>query len=145
MYAVDSRDEVVEIDTLPLPDIGAPLPRLDATEHEARVTYYVRSSGEDRMATVTFHGLRALYFGPPNEEAFEGHPLANRGLRPWAAFEILRSSWIRSMERMNRVHRAHRPEAFEGLRHYVLAFLDSTFECVAKIASVAPAAPEPTD
>ena len=71
-------------------------------------------------------------FGPPNDETFSGHPLADRGLHPYAVFEVRDSSWIRKLERMNSVHHRHNRERFlEGLRHFVFAFHDSTFECVA--------------
>ncbi len=33
---------------------------------------------------------------------------------------------------MNAVHDGHSPEQFAALRHYVFAFHDSTFECVAE-------------
>jgi hypothetical protein len=33
---------------------------------------------------------------------------------------------------MNRVHEHHQPARFERLRHFVFAFHDSTFECVAE-------------
>ena len=52
-------------------------------------------------------------------------------LEPYGAFEIKHSSWIRQLERMNSVHPHHSPEPFEWLRHYVLSFRDTTFECVA--------------
>ena len=132
-YAVDDLDEVVPLAEIPRPDVGAPLPRLVADEHEARVTYYVRGN-DDEETTATFSGLYALYLGAPNEEAFEGHPLASRGLLPWGAFEIRQSSWIRAPEWMNRVHPHHRPKAFASLRHFVLSFHDTTFESVAEDA-----------
>ena len=135
MYAVDDQDTVVALDTLPRPSAGAPLPRLEADEFEARVTYYVW--GGDEETTVTFAGVYALLFGAPNDEAFDGHPLAERGLAPYGAFEIERSSWIRALERMNRVHEAHRAASLEGLRHFVIAFHDSTLECVAESARAA--------
>ena len=53
-------------------------------------------------------------FGPPNDEAFDGHPLARRGLRPYGAFEVTHSSWIRQLEQMNSVHPHHSPPLFEG-------------------------------
>jgi hypothetical protein len=88
------------------------------------------------VAMVEFDGYSAFMFGPPNDEAFDGHPLAERGLRPYAVFEVVHSSWIRRLERMNSVHPCHRPEAFADLKHYVFAFHDSTFECVARSFSV---------
>jgi hypothetical protein len=69
-------------------------------------------------------------FGPPNDEAFHGHPLSKRGLHPYGAFRIEESSWIRNLERRNSVHRFHRPERYWKLQHLVFAFHDSTFECV---------------
>jgi hypothetical protein len=84
------------------------------------------------MAVIRFAGRCAHLFGPPNDEAFDGHPLASRGLHPYGSFRIRRSSWIRSLERMNAVHPHHRPDPFRELQHFVLSFHDSTFECVAK-------------
>ena len=84
------------------------------------------------VARVTFERPYAHMFGPPNDEAFAGHPLAGRGLRPYSAAEISDSSWIRTLERMNAVHRYHDPARFEVLRHFIFAFHDTTFECVAR-------------
>jgi len=82
-------------------------------------------------AVVMFSMAKASMFGPPNDEAFGGHPLASRGLRPYGAFEVLDSSWIRVLERMNSVHPSHLPEHYSAFRHFVLSFHDTTFECVA--------------
>jgi hypothetical protein len=71
-------------------------------------------------------------FGSPNDEAFHGHPLAERGLGPYGAYRVEDSSWIRRLERMNSVHPRHDPERFRALTHCVLSFHDSTFECVAE-------------
>jgi hypothetical protein len=71
-------------------------------------------------------------FGPPNDEAFSGHPLAPKGLAPYRVFEIDDSSWLRTLERMNSVHPYHRSEHFAVYKHFVFAFHDSTFECIAK-------------
>ena len=144
MYAVDALDKAVPLSGIPLPDTGAPLPKLTADEHETRVTYYVssRSSSEDGLrTTVAFLGCYALLFGPPNDEAFDGHPLADRGLASYGTFEVEQSSWVRTLERMNRVHSRHKPESFSHLRHFVITFHDSTFECIAAGFSVLPALP----
>jgi len=72
-------------------------------------------------------------FGPPNDEAFSGHPLSSHGLKPYAIFEVQESSWIRKLEEMNSVHPYHDKEKFmENKKHYIFAFHDSTFECIAK-------------
>ena len=58
-------------------------------------------------------------------------------LRPYGAFRIEDSSWIRRLERMNSVHEHHDSDVFARLRHYVFAFHDSTFECVARTFTAA--------
>lgn len=147
MYAIDERDRVVPLDDLPRSSVGAPCPLVMQDELTAVVAYYIHApepdwtgrsvrvvdpeASEEPAALVRFRGVCAAMFGPPNDEAFRGHPLAARGLRPYSAAAIHDSSWIRILERMCSVHPCHRPERYAQLRHYVLAFHDSTFECVA--------------
>lgn len=148
MYTVDARDRVAELGDVPRSDVGAPCPIVLASEGTLTVVYFVSDPPEgwdgqtvtvlgpdtpgEPAAIVRFSWARASMFGPPNDEAFSGHPLASRGLRPYGAFEVLDSSWVRRLERMNAVHPQHRPESYADLRHFVLAFHDSTFECVAE-------------
>src|SRR5512134_3046796 len=75
-------------------------------------------------------------FGPPNDEAFGGHPLAKRGLRPYSAAEVHKSSWLKLRIKMNSVHHRHSDALFAGLRHFIIAFHDSTFECLARAFTV---------
>lgn len=149
MYAV-SKDIVVEIDDVPLPDPGAPCPQLYASDSSAQIAYYVAEADprwkatyaklwsdsdelviEECVAIVDCVNVYAHFFGPPNDEAFEGHPLASRGLTPYGVFEVRNSSWIRALERMNSVHMAHNPKQFDTYRHFIISYHDSTFECVA--------------
>lgn len=84
------------------------------------------------IAIVQFKRHYCHFFGPPNDEAFEGHPLASRGLHPYAVNEVKESSWMKLLGSMNSVHRCHRPGYLtEDSHHYIFAFHDSTFECVA--------------
>ena len=93
-------------------------------------------SGEEPYAIVHFRKPRSHTFGSPSNETRHGHPLHGRGLRAYGAQEVLHSSWIRALERMNSVHRGHKPERFADLHHYIFAFHDSMFECVADGFSV---------
>ena len=147
MYEVDSKDVVVELDDAPKSSVGAPIPVVLAGEHDVLLAYYldisagwdgetIRSVSPDSegepVAIVKFAACTAHMFGPPNDEAFTGHPLAERGLRPYAAFEVKNSSWIRKLERMNSVHPYHDKRRFlDKKRHFIFAFHDTTFECVA--------------
>lgn len=146
MYTID-KDRVIALADIPQSSIGAPLPRVVADEHTCLVGFYLEThdpawdgsyvrvvepeTADDPVAVVAFPLYCATMFGPPNDEAFAGHPLSSRGLAPYGAFEIHDSSWIRQLERMNSVHPHHRAERFAKLRHFVLTFHDSTFECVA--------------
>jgi hypothetical protein len=148
MYNVDDRDEVIEHRDIPQSSTGAPLPAVVATEHRLLLAYLLQvtdpewdghtvrsvepTSRDQLVALVEFEWPDAHFFGPPNDEAFNGHPLAGRGLEPYGVFEIRHSSWVRQLERMNSVHPRHQPAAYERLRHFVFAFHDSTFECVAE-------------
>lgn len=148
MYTVDKLDDVVESLDAPPPSPGAPMPVLIGDDVFVQLAYIVSEPDpewdgttvrivspdtEDMLvAIITFPGPYAHMFGPPNDEAFAGHPLAGRGLRPHAVFEVRQSSWVRSLERMNSVHPSHMPKSFSSMRHFVFAFHDSTFECVAR-------------
>jgi hypothetical protein len=153
MYEVDRKDQVIELKTAPQSSVGAPIPIVLAGEHDVLLTYYIQETpGEwdgttvrmvgtdtegEAVAVVKFKACIAHMFGPPNDEAFAGHPLADRGLKPYGVFEITESSWIRKLERMNAVHPYHDKRRFmENRKHFIFAFHDTTFECVAEGFSV---------
>ena len=144
-------DRVEDLSGLPQSSVGAPLPIVIADEKDTYVAYLVENTPEgwdgstvrtldygsdESVAIVHFRSAHATKFGPPNDEAFAGHPLAAKGLRPYGAFRIYESSWIRELERMNAVHPYHQPERFDALQHVILTFHDSTFEVVAEDFSV---------
>ncbi len=149
VYQADEQDRVRRLPQAPQSDVGAPLPVVVADEDTVLLAYHARpkptledlekvempetvgGSTVGSIAVVTFKRTYASFFGPPNDEAFDGHPLAARGLEPYGAFEVENSSWIREAERRNRVHPYHRPEAFDALRHFALTFHDSIFEALA--------------
>jgi len=146
-YTPDERDRVVALDDIPECDPGAPLPVVLANDFALLLIYLlpsgpadwdgttVRVIGSDSddlpVAVVEFQRPYAHLFGPPNDEAIAGHPLAFRGAVPYGAYEVENSSWIRAMERMNSVHPYHKPGLFDLLHHYIFTFHESTFECAA--------------
>jgi hypothetical protein len=149
VYEVDDLDQVIKLHDAPKPDVGAPLPHLVCDDGRVILAYLVSEpapawdgssptvvspdSEGCPVAIVQFRLPYAHLFGPPNDEAFSGHPLARRGLRPYAVFEVQQSSWLRRLERMNSVHPRHDKGRFlSGRRHFVFAFHDSTFECIAE-------------
>ena len=147
MYPVDERVKVIELEGVPQSSVGATLPLVLSDEFKILLAYIVQdtppywdgshvrvidpSTSGEPLALVEFSAYSSFMFGAPNDEAFAGHPLATRGLHPYGAFQIENSSWIRQLEQMNSVHPYHKHERFERLKHFVFAFHDSTFECVA--------------
>jgi len=148
MYQVDDKDRVLEIKDIPQSSVGAPIPAVISGEHSAAIVFYTQSidpewdgstvrvvdaDSHEPSVMVRFDSCYVHTFGPPNDEVFSSHPLYERGLHPYANFEVKNSSWIRSFEKMNSVHPYHNKDNFlEGKRHFILAFHDSTFECIAK-------------
>jgi hypothetical protein len=157
MYAVDGRDVLVRDDAIPACDPGAPLPVVVADDLGVTVAYFAPSNvnwntarpedvGDEEVVVLRFRQVHSLMFGAPNDEALHGHPLADHGLKPYAAYRVSDSSWVRRLEQMNRVHHEHRPEIFSRLKHFILTFHDTTFECVAPAdpeVSVVPATTPP--
>ena len=147
MYTVDGKDRVVPITDIPQSSVGAPNPIVLSDESVTVVAFYLQNTPEgwdgtwvrvvgaetegEPVGIVRFSLCYASLLGPPNDEAFDGHPLAGRGLTPYGAFLIEDSSWIRQLQRMNSIHPCHEPEKYEALKHFILTFHDSTFECVA--------------
>lgn len=153
MYSIDRKDAVVPLAGVPQCSVGAPCPIVVADEFKVTVAYYLQDTPDDwdgtsvrvvgpstagePAAVVSFEGCLSTMFGMPNDEAFSGHPLASRGLKPYSACEVRDSSWVRQLDKMNSVHPQHRRGSFtEDYRHFILAFHDTTFECVARRFSV---------
>lgn len=149
MYEIDQKDKVEELTKIPQSSIGAPIPVVLASEHKVAMAYYCENreecwdgssikivdskSSDEPIAIIVFDRCTSHYFGPPNDEAFSGHPLTEAGLEPYGSFEVIDSSWIRKLEQMNSVHPYHNKVDFMvGKRHFILTFHDSIFECVAK-------------
>jgi hypothetical protein len=124
---------VVSVDDLPAHSPGSPLPVVFADDQELILAY---ETGEE-VTILRFERPFAHTLGPPNDETLHGHPLAKYGLAPYGIFEVLRSPWVNEFERRNRVHPRHDRRKYDGLRHFVFTFHDSTFECLARGVRVA--------
>ena len=130
MYESSGNERVIPIDpALPEADTGAPQPRVIASEAEAAIAYW---TGGQQVAVVRFSGTREIAFGGPNDEAIEAHALRGAGLQPYTFSEVIDSPWLAVLERRNRLHPHHDPSAFSSLRHFVLPFHDTIFECIAQ-------------
>jgi hypothetical protein len=147
MYSVDDKDIVKELNGVPALSVGAPMPLILANEHKLILVYASDESEPDwgqvdlvnnspefelSLALIEFHLPLVHSLGPPNDETLHGHPLANRGLSHYDAFEVLNSSWILGLDGMNSIHPRHNPNRFASFKHFIFTFHDSTFECIAE-------------
>jgi hypothetical protein len=141
MHTFEERDRVHELADIPCPSSAAPEPLVLANEDTLVVAYVSAAPASEQTAgvgapapakttIVVFHQCYATHFGQPNDEAYASHP-ADRGLRPYGAFEVEHSSWLRGLAMRNRAHPHHDPERFQRLRHWVWTFQDSVLECAA--------------
>ena len=104
MYTIDENDILEKIEDLPQSSIGAPIPMIGCDEHTLYLAYYIQNTPEnwdgttvkvvgpdtndEMVALVKFELCYSHMFGPPNDEAYTGHPLADRGLEPYSIFKV---------------------------------------------------------
>lgn len=127
-------------------DTGAPLPHVVASGRKIYLMYVVHEPDPDwdgsyvtlvqtsdvrTIALVEFIDCHAFKFGGPNDEVFAGHPLWGKGLEPYGAHTIAHSRWLAEVEKINMVHGRYSPQRWKTLKHYLLAFHDDIFECLA--------------
>jgi hypothetical protein len=144
-----SEEHAVPCSGFPPWDTGAPFPRLFSERLKTTLVYLTREPdptwdgrtaravdpGDEALhivAVVQFHRVKAVRMGDPNDEVLHGHPLFGKGLAMYEPHVVMRSSWLSELRRINSVHSAYNPAPWERFRHYLLAFHDETFECVAE-------------
>jgi hypothetical protein len=130
-------------------DTGAPLPYLLQNDYRTFLALFLHtvdpnwdgtyvnvrnpsSELSEKLALVEFERCVCTKMGTPNDEVLHGHPLYGKGLAGYEAMAVENSNWLKELEKINSVHEAYNPESWRGLKHYILPFHDSTFECVAR-------------
>jgi len=97
------------------------------SEWACLLLYHSGTADDVPLALLRFKGLFALRWGPPNDE-LRGYLTPPRPNHP---VEVVNSPWILELECANGPHDRHVPDWFAGLRHFVIPFHDTTFECLA--------------
>jgi hypothetical protein len=87
------------------------------------------------IAVVEIAVCVATQFGYPNDEALAGHPLYSFGLKPYRAYEVLNSPWLKTLALQNKRNFPN-ADFTKGRRHFIFSFHDSTFECIGKDVKV---------
>lgn len=128
-------------------DSGVPLPVVLSNDNNVYLLYYKpinlespdglpikidgKSYDELMMDVVTFKRCMLYKFGFPDDEALHSHPFYKFGLEPYSAHYLEKSPWIDEFIKMESKHPSFKPDKFNGLKHYIFTFHDSTFECIA--------------
>ena len=136
MYQLTGDESLIELNEaeIPLASAGAPLPFALASDGDTLLAYRTADGdppSASEIAVLRFPRTWATLLGSPDDETIHGHPLTTAGLGPYDQVEVVNSPWIGSLAAINSVHKRALPDAFSGLHHYLFAFHDSTFECVA--------------
>ena len=134
MSATEALNRVVRSVEIPSPDPDSPAPILLCDDAALVIAFQTR---DHLVAIARFNPVEAMRFGAPNDGALAGHPLTSHGLQPSGSFVVENSSWILELAGVNSVHPVHEPSYYADLRHFVITFRESTFECVAKRADSA--------
>jgi hypothetical protein len=134
-------DQVVELDIGVTPEAAVSGAVLLQTEERACLMFnamrdtarpfpqggfYKEDAG---LAIVELVWCSITKFGYPNDEAWSHIP-RTKGLA-YGVFEVLNSSWIAELTRLNRFGFPNTPES-ENKRHFLFLFHDSSFECIAR-------------
>lgn len=112
---------------------GAPLPFMLAGEHRLRLLFYAEEAGSGRtaIAIVRVDHQVALSFGLPHENSSSGHRLAALGFEMEAAFEVVNSTWIDDLRRMEAGGWQPNLAWLADQRHFIFSFRDRVVEFVA--------------
>ncbi|MBB6127112.1 hypothetical protein [Mucilaginibacter lappiensis] len=134
--------KLIEIKDQFVMDVGAPCPLLIADDHNLRLIFY--SNDEDQIElrqrdNIYDQGIIELKFirhnffsfGPPNDEALNGHPYYELNLGSYSFYELQDSDLIAKISTYGRHHHFYNTRAYEKCHHYILTFKEQLFECVA--------------
>jgi hypothetical protein len=121
-------------------DTGAPCPAVHSDGSNLLCAYFIRPTAAPggSVALLKFEGVLQHRFGYPNDEALQGHPLYQFGLRHYGFFSVENSPLVEEIENQNRCHSRHRPGIYAEFRHWIVTFHDETLEVIALRGNVGP-------
>jgi hypothetical protein len=113
-----------------------------ATDDRGGAALALRAHFDDpdqRTVVLRWNHCLGVVDGPYNDEALHLHPLYESGLRDvlWAA-EVRGSQWLES------IRLAVAPNAFAGLRHFLLPLKERTVEVAARDLEISRSDAEPS-
>ena len=137
---ITEQDYVIELLVPWVPNRGAAQPKLwvDTSRSAATVlAYLARRRLPESLPTYAIVQFRRSWWamlGPPGHNSFHLHPLAGRGLKSGGVYEVLNSSLYDrrlGISTPGSGQRRGRSGERGSARHFLITFLDQTFECFA--------------
>jgi|GEM_PF-808711 len=135
------EDLVVLLDSIPHPAADAAEPFIVASDRRVILTYPIAESDferfgpfdpdDDPFCAVLFSDTAFHRLGPPGDTDLAIHPLSAQGLSGYSAHEVVNSSLCAEIAAVPAGSSASIEAAVPARRHFVITFLESTFECVA--------------
>lgn len=143
------EERAVLCDGFPRWNAGAPCPHLIQSTRQAILVYLayerdpnwdgtyarivdVADEAPELVAIVRFERVASTRMGTPNDETLHGHPLHGKGLEMYGAHRVEGSRWLAELRAIDAVHPQHIARTWEESHHYLLAFHDNVFECIAR-------------
>jgi hypothetical protein len=127
------EDQVVLLDSVPHPAEDAGEPFIVASDRRVILSYPIAESDferfgpfdpdDDPFCAVLFPDTVFHRLGPPGDGDLEIHPLASQGLTSYSVHEVMNSSLAAELAAV--------ASTGPALRHFLITFQQSTFECVA--------------
>lgn len=122
----DTKLVVIE-DIFPEIMVGAPCPMVLADEHVVHLAYY---DTEDDVALIKFDHCFEFRMGMPAEDQVSKGPYSGLGIVNFEPHFVENSPWLEELEARYHVVTSFSRGEREYV-HYVFAFHDRTFECIA--------------
>lgn len=127
------EDQIVLLGDVPQPAMDAAEPFIVASDRRVILAYPIAESDferfgpfdpeDDPFCTVLFADAAFHRLGPPGDAALDVHPLAVQGLNSYSVHEVVNSSLAAEIASVSTL--------VPALRHFLITFNESTFECVA--------------
>ena len=111
----------------PQMDTGSPRPAIRVFEETLILAYRTQTR---KFAVIKFRDVHQHTFGYPNNEALAGHPVYSKELSFYAFNEVVRSPYLKELDRRNAVNFPHQSSSFTELKHWFVPFHDETLEIV---------------
>ena len=133
--------KLIKIEGLFQADPGAPCPLLISDDNNLRLIFYAAENPDlptedqifpnEPIVELIFKRCSYHSFSPPNDGAISGHPYADLGLYSHNFYELTESDLIAKLKTYNRHHTYDNPNVWDKYHHYLLAFKEQLFECIA--------------